>query len=283
MERLPLYLRTSIESACEQFLVVNYTIHGDKDKARISIMFSNCENKQFKRKSNCTVNRDAKRMKEFNSNRLSECIPDSDVANAAEVVVTDIDTETDKVENVDSNRDMDIENIDSPLGASRFEGIETDTSIDFSPAVYIEDNPSHLSKPQVDNAIDNRLVANTDTCKCDEVKSKIESVKKSKSQSKNIAGKRKTSFTKFVVKQSRTEADILIGKTYTGKLLLYMTYDKTYKVLSGMDSSYWKFNKILSQDFEDVRNTKFMSDEIRIAIEMMEKYAVDNDMHLDNL
>ena len=275
MERLPPYLRTSIESACEQFLVVNYTFHGDKDKLRISIMFSNSENKQAKRKSNSTVMRDVKRMKEYGNNRSVDIHANKEdrVVSASLVEENEVDCEINGM--VDSNRTMDIDGLDSLSSASRF---SVQPVIDFSPVVNIDNNLSHPSDPQVEKVIDNQLRTRAIVCKQPNVNSKVNNEKESKLSNKNNADKKKTNFTKFVLKQSRSESDILIGKTYTGKLVLYMMYNKTYKVLTGKDSSYWKYNKILSDDFDDVRHTKLMSDEIRIAIDKMEQYVVDNDV-----
>ena len=232
MERLPLYLKTAIESACEQFLVVNYTFHGDKDKLRISIMFSNSETKQAKRKSNSTVKRDVKRMKEYSNNRSVENYTNNEDCVVSASLVEENEVECEIHEMLDTNKTMDIDRIDSPFSASRYS--EVLPVIDFSPVVNIDNNPSHPSEPQVEEVSDNQVKTRAIVCKQSVVNSNVNNKKESKSCSKNNAAKQckqKTNFIKFVLKQSRSESDILIGKTYTGKLVLYMTYNKTYKVL----------------------------------------------------
>lgn len=44
MERLPTFMTSAIQNACEQFRNITYTIHGENDKARISIVFTNDDN-----------------------------------------------------------------------------------------------------------------------------------------------------------------------------------------------------------------------------------------------
>ena len=67
MDRLPKFLIKALECACEEYGIITYSFHGDNDKTRISIMFSNTDtNKQVKRKSESARKRDNKRLKEFN-------------------------------------------------------------------------------------------------------------------------------------------------------------------------------------------------------------------------
>jgi len=47
---------------------VTYTVHGDDNKARISIMFAQEDSKHTPRKLKSTVRRNNKRMKEYNEN-----------------------------------------------------------------------------------------------------------------------------------------------------------------------------------------------------------------------
>ncbi|CAC5386651.1 unnamed protein product [Mytilus coruscus] len=66
MDKLPKFLLSAIRSACEEFGTITYSVHGDNEKARISIMFSKSDNKQVKRKSGAALRRDNKRLREYN-------------------------------------------------------------------------------------------------------------------------------------------------------------------------------------------------------------------------
>ncbi|CAC5405813.1 unnamed protein product [Mytilus coruscus] len=70
--KLPKFLLSAIKSACDEFSTITYSVHGDDEKARISIMFSKSDNKQVKRKSGAALRRDNKRLKEYNesSNKI---------------------------------------------------------------------------------------------------------------------------------------------------------------------------------------------------------------------
>ena len=62
MDKLPIFLVKSIESACDLFSNITYSVHGDENRVRISIMFDRNDSMQQKRKSKSTVARDTKRM-----------------------------------------------------------------------------------------------------------------------------------------------------------------------------------------------------------------------------
>ncbi|CAC5391802.1 unnamed protein product [Mytilus coruscus] len=87
MERLPKFLMKAIDCACEEYGMITCSFHGDNDKTRISIMFSNTDNKQVKRKSGSTRRRDNKRLKEFN-----DTINDTHVLNVNEIESIDTDS-----------------------------------------------------------------------------------------------------------------------------------------------------------------------------------------------
>ncbi|CAC5361460.1 unnamed protein product [Mytilus coruscus] len=65
MDKLPAYLVKSIDNACSLFSNKTFTIHGDENKARISIMFGQSDDKNTKRKSKSMERRDNKRMTNF--------------------------------------------------------------------------------------------------------------------------------------------------------------------------------------------------------------------------
>ncbi|CAC5397724.1 unnamed protein product [Mytilus coruscus] len=79
MERLPSLLTSTIQNACKQFCNITFTVHGENDKARISIMFTNQDSVKSKRKSNSSVKRDNKRLKEYYENNSDTIIAESDI------------------------------------------------------------------------------------------------------------------------------------------------------------------------------------------------------------
>ncbi|VDI07978.1 Hypothetical predicted protein [Mytilus galloprovincialis] len=100
MERLPLLLTSTIHNACEQFRNITFTVHGENDKARISIMFTNQESIKSKRKSNSTIKRDNKRLREYNENNsdtiITECATNTQCSNNADnyvELVSEMDVE----------------------------------------------------------------------------------------------------------------------------------------------------------------------------------------------
>ncbi|CAC5356832.1 unnamed protein product [Mytilus coruscus] len=100
MERLPSLLTSTIQNACEQFRNITFTVHGENDKARISIMFTNQESIKSKRKSNSTIKRDNKRLREYNENNsdtiITECATNTQCSNNADncvELVGDMDVE----------------------------------------------------------------------------------------------------------------------------------------------------------------------------------------------
>lgn len=72
MDKLPKFLLSAIKSACDEFSTITYSVHGDDEKVRISIMFSKSDNKQVKRKYGAALRRDNKRLREYNesSNKI---------------------------------------------------------------------------------------------------------------------------------------------------------------------------------------------------------------------
>ncbi|CAG2235178.1 SPE3 [Mytilus edulis] len=78
---------------------------------------------------------------------------------------------------------------------------------------------------------------------------------------------------KIVLKKSRNGMDILIGKTERGRLVLFHMSRKNFELLLPGEHEYSRFNKVLTEDFEDVRTTPFMNDEVNEGILKMEKVA----------
>ena len=195
MERLPFLLRNAIESACGQFRNIQYTLHGDDNKARISIMFSNSENKPPKRKSSATAKRDNKRMKEFIENRATDTIEQSDVLD------THATSEDRTIDNIRKTfianklQNMDIDSIDIPRRTSQIESTQTEPVIDFSPVVNIDTSTIEISEPSSVEVIDNQSTVDQNI-KCKQSGGNVERLAK-KDNSNSITKDRKV-FTKIV-------------------------------------------------------------------------------------
>ena len=145
MDRLPFMLQNAIETACGQFRIINYTIHGDSDKARISIMFTNSKSKQIKRKSKSTANRDNKRMKEFNESYLTEDNVSSDNVDRSTVIIEE--NVSDNTGSMEINSGINIDSLNSPLETPRFTTIQQLPVIDFSSDRNRDLNTSWISEP----------------------------------------------------------------------------------------------------------------------------------------
>lgn len=267
MDRLPFMLQNAIETACGQFRIINYTIHGDSDKARISIMFTNSESKQIKRKSKSTANRDNKRMKEFNESYLTEDNVSSDNVDRSTVIIEE--NVSDNTGSMEINSGINIDSLNSPLETPRFTTIQQLPVIDFSSDRNRDLNTSWISEPS-------SVTMNTDEKECKQTEETVynKSVSNNQSEIRPKATEKKKIFTKIVLKQSGSDAGMLIGKTMTGKLLVCIIYSKTMQILTGRESRYGTLNRCVNQDFEDVRSTNLMTDEIRKLITEMEKFAI---------
>ncbi|VDI61820.1 Hypothetical predicted protein [Mytilus galloprovincialis] len=267
MERLPSLLRSTIENACEQFRNITFTVHGESDRARISIIFANEDTNKSKRKSISTVNRDKKRMKEYNNS--VETI--SNIENHIEMIHSDCVFESNKIqdETVAANTSdiMDIE--DNPSEASVIAcsgnietGIERPT-IELS-AIDTEFPPlSKVNYRDILSATSQRdkLVENNDKSK--------------QTFPSNIATDIKL-IPKFVLKQSGGRNELLIGKTLRNRLILYHIDEKEFEILDCSDRGFYKFNKVLTEDFRDVRTIpKLMTDDVRKGLDEMIEFATN--------
>lgn len=126
MENLPPYLLKAIEGACSIFRNVNFTIHGDVDKTRISIMFDNCDNEKRKRKSKAVLRRDAerlsKRMKN-NTHQENQSTGDQmDIRTDGDIIIA----ETDALQSVTSTHEKEHEDLD--MTTSDISDIAADTN-----------------------------------------------------------------------------------------------------------------------------------------------------------
>lgn len=101
MENLPPYLLKAIEGACSMFSNVTFSIHGDINKTRISIMFDEGDSNKLKRKSKSTVHRDNKRLEKFIEKKGTEIeVVDNELPVAKQTLSHIVDNEIDIVDSV---------------------------------------------------------------------------------------------------------------------------------------------------------------------------------------
>ncbi|CAG2206185.1 unnamed protein product [Mytilus edulis] len=159
MERLPSLLTSTIENACRQFRHISFTVHGENDRARVSIVFTNQDSNKTKRKSNSTVNRDKKRMKEYNTDDANSSISE----NHKDVICSDRSSEISQIpsEEVSTNT-LDIMDIDdNPSMASTTSG---NIEVIESPNIELSiDTGNELSLPPT--CLKGKHVNNVEKCK----------------------------------------------------------------------------------------------------------------------
>ncbi|CAC5409052.1 unnamed protein product [Mytilus coruscus] len=241
MERLPKFLMKAIDCACEEYGMITYSFHGDNDKTRISIMFSNTDNKQVKRKSGSTRRRDNKRLKEFN-----DTINDTHVLNVNEIESIDtdsmnIDACTHGTVNECEERTM---NTDIPLfGASSF-----------THSMSIENVGENIERCTVNKEVTvNKPVKPVDD--------------------RNLpVGE--THETIDFCKRSRISGDVLIGKISDMNLIVTCNVNrKSIETVDKRDGRYEHYERLLFKDFDDITETDFNTDKAKEAIELMIRYV----------
>ena len=264
METLPPFLLKTIENACEQYCNVSFTVHGGKDNARISIMFSNDDVVHGKRKSKGTMQRDNKRIRKFLADKVE--IPTVD-ASVAHVDLSNTEPESHIIEHKSS--DMDVDN--SQLG---------EVVVDVCDEQSIVNVDIEHSVDTFENLTDcNLLEASADQHICSsEPKCKNVTDETTENQTNRELSRRKLltvddMFSKIVLKQSVGRAQAVIGKTHKENLVLYFIDNKVVEVIFPEDRQYWKYNKIISKDFQDVRETNLLTSDIERYFHIMMRYA----------
>ena len=267
MERLPSLLMSTIENACEQFSNISFTVHGENDRARISIVFTNQEISKSKRKSNSTVNRDRKRMKEYNNDNVH--IENSE--NDTDVICSDSLSENNHIPSgkVSTNISDVMDFDDNPCEASASTG--NINSVESPNIELLIDTGNEL--PMSPTCLPSKIINNGNKSKqrvsVDIIEKNPSTCDKVKEHNKNIQDSR--FIHKIVLKQNRSGTDILIGKTQRGRLVLFHIDHKEFEVLLRGERDYRIFNKVVTDDFKDVRTTKLMTDAVRQGILEMEK------------
>ncbi|CAG2209595.1 unnamed protein product [Mytilus edulis] len=279
MDKLPKFLLSAIRSACEEFGTITYSVHGDNEKARISIMFAKSDNKQVKRKSGAALRRDNKRLREYNESNSN-------------VEVTRLDTLDDitienenEITNINNDEpSMECEN--EPVCASEYTSTQCGDNIERS-SVNIDsdltnrfiDLPTHQLDPIIDvektivpKIKPNRTVKNKnngtiiDKEKCD-----LDTV-----SSPQLLHER---FGKIVFKKSRAGRDLLIGKVQNRKLLIvYETDRMQIRTMYEDDYNYEHYEQLVLKEFEDVTETIFWNDTANYGIEKMINYVKNHNL-----
>lgn len=298
MERLPALLLKTIENACEQFRNISFTVHGENDRARISVVFTNEDNTKSKRKSNSTVNRNKKRMKEYNNDNVNI----ENIENPTNVICSDRSSEIIQITNEEvSTNTLDIMDFDdNPSVASGTTGnieviespnielsIDTGKELSMSPTCLtsksvnnVNENKHRLSVGRIENnkcnGDEDNLLSNCTISQANNsnIVSTPSTCDKVKEHNKTLQASR--FIYKIVLKQNRSGMDILIGKTQRGLLILYHMGHKNVEIVNRGERDYRLLNKVVTEDFKDVRTTKLMTDAVRQGILEIENLACGN-------
>jgi hypothetical protein len=213
--KLPTFLVKSIANAFEFFTNVTCTVHGDDQKARITIMFEQNDNKQTVCKSKSTVSRDHRRMEKYNSktDNINQCV---------DISTTMIQNERvqllNKVDDIDNELcDMDIAK--HVLQSENSDKMEVKIN-------NITSNNEELAESLTNNYVDETINNTNETIDVSENKTEtktvnqiIEVIKERNEDQTSVNSKMVMS--KVVLKHSKNSPDILIGKvTGSNKLLL---------------------------------------------------------------
>ena len=277
MDKLPKFLLSAIASACEEFGTITYSVHGDNEKARISIMFAKSDNnKQVKRKSGAALRRDNKRLREYSENN-------------SKIQVTHLDTLDDiTAENeneirsiINDEPSMECEN--EPVCASEYNSKQCGDNIERSTVNIDSDLPNRfidLPINQVDPIIDtheektivpkikhNRTVTN---------KNNGTIINKEKSDKDSVSPPQllHERFGKIVFKKSRAGQDLLIGKVHNRELLVVYEMDRMQiRTMNDDDYNYEHYEQLVLKEFEDVTETIFWNDTANYGIEKMINYV----------
>ena len=261
METLPPFLLKTIENACEQYCNVTFTVHGSKDNARISIMFSNDDPVYSKRKSKGTMQRDSKRMRKFLADKVE--IPKVDVAH---VDLSNIESESHVTEHKSSDMDVDNSQLGEVVDVCDEQSIvhvDTEHSVDTFENV--------VGCNSVENSTDEHICSNEP--KCNNVTDDTTENETNRELSRQKFLTVDDVFSKIVLKQTVGRAQAVIGKTHKENLVIYFIDNKVVEVMFPEDRQYWKYNKIISKDFKDVRETNLLNSDIERCFHIMLRYA----------
>ncbi|CAG2236381.1 unnamed protein product [Mytilus edulis] len=278
MDKLPAYLVKSIDNACSLFSKITFTIHGDENKARISIMFGQSEDKNNKRKSQSMERRNNIRM----SNFIQKVTKDNEN-------ITTNESQATEIIQCDQLMELENENVRSAETATVMDNIAhelPENGTMFSDKHLHKNSPKKRKKTtkrkgSIDNVDQNLLenvkqsrneikIANTKDDECSD---------ESDAEDIHVLVGIDDVISKVVIKKSRLLPDKLIAKLKgTGKIIRYdRELDNTIEVCS-IDDDYHTFKKNVEQDFGDVRDYEFRPDDTDEKVELMARFAFDNEL-----
>ncbi len=264
MERLPALLVSTVQSACEQFKNISFTVHGDSDKARISIVFTNSDNKSNKRKSKATIKRDHKRLREY---RDEQSYGGEDT-----IDLEFIDASINSSEIVGSSsikkRKHSPNDIENESTIASIHGIEE-----------VEEIPSRVNQDY--NKIETVNQIQIDHEEKEQTKTKtIES-----SENEDIDMNNEKSFdsdeflSKVALMRNKRTSDVLIAETVKHKkLIAYNIKKKICRQVTEHDGVYAKYHDALITDFQDVRETELLPGELEKCLGIMVMFVIENDL-----
>lgn len=257
MERLPSLLVSSIQHACEHYRNITFTIHGAEDKARISIVFCNDDQSKMKRKSNATVRRNTKRMNNY--------VDDQSKDNRSENELEETSLPNDRVITNEELREHNSVQMDTNSSSNH---VETPGPV----------TRSELPSPVVDKMThsDENVIRLDSSALFDRPRKTKQSSERPRSIIKNTCINDR--FSKIVLKTGGLGRGTLVGITMKDNIVLYQLHELTLDRMEPGHRLYPRFNRVVTEDFRDVRETDFMSEEIERCFPKMLMYAVHNEL-----
>ena len=285
MDKLPLFLINAIESACEIYSNISYNVHGDKNRARISIVFENNECKQRPTKSKSTVRRDNKRMADYinlteTNKHISKDVEENrplcsrEHKTNCDTGIMDIDDNNEWNANHDKipNTNRSTSGFGRPHSVVRNDNTEKRTDIE------INSETENTKYEEVNNLTENGSMGDDNKTFEDERKDECDD--ELNLEENPIVVGTETVLPKIVAKYGKYGNDKLIGKVEGSKsLVVFNSQNKTIYEITSDNRCYDNFMKNVDIDFVDIRGNPYLSKHVVGQIKEMATFAIDNKLY----
>lgn len=261
MDQLPITLLSLFNTVVEQYKEFSWSSQEQNGKMRITLTWTN--DTQIRPKSKSTKVRDRKRYEQFRAQKQK--IAEKDEQRNEKVSSDEEDISSDS----ESDNEMDI--VDNPItlcDASTQVNILPDgkrsikrtiNTAGIKPCQQV--NKAHDINKVKDSIITNR--PSTQEYPTNESKEK-----------KQIPTWPRKFFRKIVMKTTRGIANTLIGQIPGHEFLVeHLISEKQTDLINTRDPEYQTYYKNITDDFDDVKDTDFMDESVKNAIQLMENYV----------
>lgn len=269
MEFLPKTLITLMNVVNDPYSNFAWTSYEENGKMRISMMWNNDTSR---RKSKATVKRDRRRYEQFLLEKSkSEEIGDSESVKSSEWTDCDNDSTVG-----DSEDKMDtFDNVRKPCGAPINETVAKQVDDHSTEKLSSSCNDSARDNVKVKNSVHKRTVVKENSVHdgntqqdSDDSRPERKIPRRSKQNEDKID--------KIVMKVSDRRADYLLAflPCTFPRVVIEHTISQNQNKLVRSGDQYWRaYVKNIDEDFDDVRTTKFMNDDVQEGIQRMEQFV----------